>query len=80
MTRGVGPQGGGLRKNKKGQVLDLSLITQRRNAVSQKISLLTFFFKENRQLGKVLYEMQENFAEISTFLTGGTVAKAGRLW
>ena len=64
----------------KGQVLDLSLITQRRNAVSQKISLLTFFFKENRQLGKVLYEMQENFAEISTFLTGGTVAKAGRLW
>ena len=42
--------------------------------------LLTFFFKESRQLGKVLYEIQENFAEISTFLTGRTVAKAGRLW
>ncbi len=46
----------------------------------QEKELLTFFFKESRQLGKVLYEMQENFAEISTFLTGGTVAKAGRLW
>ena len=46
----------------------------------QEKELLTFFFKESRQLGKVLYEMQENFAEISTFLTSGTVAKAGQLW
>ena len=40
--------GGRLRKNKKGQVWDLSLKTQRRNAVSHKISLLTFFFKESK--------------------------------
>ena len=36
--------------------------------------------KARWDLEKVLYEIQENFAEISTFLTGGTVAKAGRLW
>ena len=36
------PPGGRLRKNKKGQVLDLSLKTQRRNAVSQKVLLPTF--------------------------------------
>ena len=40
---GTFPQGGRLKKNKKGQVWDLSLKTQRRNAVSHKISLLTFF-------------------------------------
>ena len=40
---GTFPLGGRLKKNKKGQVWDLSLKTQRRNAVSHKISLLTFF-------------------------------------
>ena len=43
------PPGGRLKKNKKGQVWDLSLKAQRRNAVSQKISLLTFFFKESKR-------------------------------
>ena len=43
------PPGGRLGKNKKGQVWDLSLKTQRRNAVSHKISLLTFFFKESKR-------------------------------
>ena len=33
----------------KGQVLDLSLKNKRRNAVSHKISLLTFFFKESKR-------------------------------
>ena len=46
LDKGSRPPGGRLRKNKKGQVFDLSLKTQRRNEVSQKISLLTFFFKE----------------------------------
>ena len=46
---GTFPQGGRLGKNKKGQVWDLSLKTQRRNAVSHKISLLTFFFKESKR-------------------------------
>ena len=46
---GTFPPGGRLRKNKKGQVWDLSLKTQRRNAVSHKISLLTFFFKESKR-------------------------------
>ena len=48
LDKGSRPPGGRLRKNKKGQVWDLSLKTQRRNAVSQKISLLTFFFKESK--------------------------------
>ena len=46
--RGHLPPRGRLRKNKKGQVWDLSLKTQRRNAVSHKISLLPFFFKERK--------------------------------
>ena len=37
-----------LRTQEKGQVLDLSLKTQRRSEASQKISLLTFFFKESK--------------------------------
>ena len=37
--------------SEKGQVRDLSLKTQRRNAVSQEISLPTFFFKESRLHG-----------------------------
>ena len=40
------PPGGRLRKNKKGQVLDLSLKTQRRNAVSQKVLLPTFLSRK----------------------------------
>ena len=52
LDKGSRPPGGRLGKNKKGQVLDLSLITQRRNAVSQKISLLTFFFKESKGFGE----------------------------
>ena len=48
LDKGSRPPGGRLRKNKKGQVFDLSLKTQRRNAVSHKISLPTFFFKESR--------------------------------
>ena len=65
----------------KGQVWNLSLKTQRRSEASQKVLLVPFLSrKESRQLGKVLYEIQENLAEISTFLTGRTVAKAGRLW
>ena len=43
------PPGGRLGKNKKGQVWNLSLKTKRRNAVSHKISLLTFFFKESKR-------------------------------
>ena len=46
---GTFPQGGRLGKNKKGQVWDLPLKMQRRNAVSHKISLLTFFFKESKR-------------------------------
>ena len=38
--------GGRLRKNKKGQVLDLPLKTQRRNAVSQKVLLPTFLSRK----------------------------------
>ena len=45
---GTFPPGGRLRKNKKGQVWNLSLKTQRRNTVSHKISLLPFFFKERK--------------------------------
>ena len=33
----------------KGQVWNLSLKTKKRNAVSHKISLLTFFFKESKR-------------------------------
>ena len=40
------PPGGRLRKNKKGQVLDLPLKTQRRNAVSQKVLLPTFLSRK----------------------------------
>ena len=40
------PPGGRLRKNKKGQVFDLSLKTQRRNAVSQKVLLPTFLSRK----------------------------------
>ena len=47
---GTFPQEGRLKNDKKRQVWDLSLKTQRRNAVSQKISLPTFFFKESRLL------------------------------
>ena len=47
---GTFPPGGRLRKNKKGQVWNLSLKTQRRNAVSHKISLVPFFFKERNCL------------------------------
>ena len=46
---GTFPPGGRLGKNKKGQVWDLPFETKRRNAVSQKISLLTFFFKESKR-------------------------------
>ena len=46
---GTFPQGGRLKNDKKGQVWDLSLKTKRRNAVSHKISLLTFFFKESKR-------------------------------
>ena len=49
LDKGSRPPGGRLGKNKKGQVWDLSLKTQRRNAVSHKISLLTFFFKESKR-------------------------------
>ena len=45
------PPGGRLRKNKKGQVWDLSLKTQRRSGASHKISLPPFFFKERRGPG-----------------------------
>ena len=44
------PRGGRLGKNKKGQVWDLPLETKRRSGASQKISLLTFFFKESKRL------------------------------
>ena len=44
------PPGGRLGKNKKGQVWDLPLETKRRSGASQKISLLTFFFKESKRL------------------------------
>ena len=40
------PPGGRLGKNKKGQVLDLPLKTQRRNAVSQKVLLPTFLSRK----------------------------------
>ena len=40
------PPGGRLRKNKKGQVFDLPLKTQRRNAVSQKVLLPTFLSRK----------------------------------
>ena len=43
------PPGGRLGKNKKGQVWDLPLETKRRSGASQKISLLTFFFKESKR-------------------------------
>ena len=40
------PPGGRLRKNKQGQVFDLPLKTQRRNAVSQKVLLPTFLSRK----------------------------------
>ena len=40
------PPGGRLRKNKKGQVFDLPLKTQKRNAVSQKVLLPTFLSRK----------------------------------
>ena len=46
LDKGSRPPGGRLRKNKKGQVLDLSLKTQRRNAVSQKVLLPTFLSRK----------------------------------
>ena len=46
LDKGSRPPGGRLRKNKKGQVFDLSLKTQRRNAVSQKVLLPTFLSRK----------------------------------
>ena len=40
------PPGGRLRKNKKGQVFDLSLKTQRRSGASQKVLLPTFLSRK----------------------------------
>ena len=46
LDKGSRPPGGRLRKNKKGQVFDLSLKTQRRNAVSQKVLLVPFLSRK----------------------------------
>ncbi len=51
LDKGSRPPGGRLGKNKKGQVLDLSLKPQRRSGASHKISLPPFFFKERRGPG-----------------------------
>ena len=46
LDKGSRPPGGRLRKNKKGQVLDLSLKTQRRSGASQEVLLPPFLSRK----------------------------------
>ena len=52
LDKGSRPPGGRLRKNKKGQVWDLSLKTQRRSGASHKISLPPITINLDRKAGQ----------------------------
>ena len=68
LDKGSRPPGGRLRKNKKGQVWDLSLKTQRRNAVSQNVLLPTFL---SRKVGGET-QFRIKFLWFLSFLKKGT--------